>query len=38
VFEERLKVRVREGCREEMPRELDARLRTFLQGHVDDGM
>ena len=38
VFEERLKVRVREGCREEIPRELVERLRTFLQRHADDGM
>lgn len=38
VFEERLKLRVREGCREEMPRELVERLRTLLQGHADDGM
>lgn len=38
VFEERLKVRVREGCREEIPRELVERLQTFLRGHADDGM
>ncbi len=38
VFEERLKLRVREGCREEMPRELVERLRTLLQGRADDGM
>ena len=38
VFEGRLKVRVREGCREEVPRELVERLRTFLEGHADDGM
>jgi len=38
VFEEHLKVRVRQGCREEIPRELVERLRTFLQGHAEDGM
>ena len=38
VFEEHLKVRVRQGCREEIPRQLVERLRTFLQGHADDGM
>lgn len=37
VFEGRLRVRVRESCREEMPPELVDRLRMFLQGHADDG-
>jgi hypothetical protein len=31
-------VRVREGCHEEIPRELVERLRTFLEGHAEDGM
>ena len=35
VFEEHLKVRVRQGCREEVPGELVERLRTFLQGHAE---
>lgn len=37
VFESRLKIRVREGCREEMPRELEQRLRAFLHQHETDG-
>jgi mycothiol system anti-sigma-R factor len=32
-FEGRLKARVREGCMDEMPAELDARLRAFLKEH-----
>ena len=31
VFEDRLKQRIREGCREEMPAELEDRLRAFLR-------
>ncbi len=38
VFEERLRERVREGCRDEVPQELVERLRTLLQGHAEDGM
>lgn len=37
VFEERLRVRVRESCREQIPPELADRLRAFLQGHAEDG-
>ena len=37
VFEERLRVRIREGCRDEVPRDVIERLREFLQGHADDG-
>lgn len=36
VFERKLKVRVAEGCREEIPRELEQRLRAFLRMQ-DDG-
>jgi mycothiol system anti-sigma-R factor len=32
-FEDRLKERIRRGCREEMPAELDERLRAFLREH-----
>jgi len=32
-FEERLRARIRESCREEMPPELDERLRAFLREH-----
>jgi mycothiol system anti-sigma-R factor len=38
VFEERLKLRVREGCREEIPIDVTARLREYLLGHTEDGM
>ncbi len=37
VFEERLRVRVRESCREQIPPDLADRLRAFLQGHAEDG-
>jgi mycothiol system anti-sigma-R factor len=37
VFEGRLRLRVRESCREELPPELLNRLRMFLQEHADDG-
>jgi mycothiol system anti-sigma-R factor len=32
-FEGRLKQRIRRGCREDMPVELDERLRAFLREH-----
>ena len=30
-FERRLKLRIRDGCAEEMPQELETRLRSFLR-------
>lgn len=32
-FEESLKARIRQGCLEAMPAELDSRLRAFLREH-----
>lgn len=37
VFEERLRVRVRESCREQIPPDLADRLRALLRGHAEDG-
>ena len=37
TFEQRLKGRVREACREDPPRELEQRLRAFLRQHGNEG-
>jgi len=36
-FEERLIVRIRQCCRDEMPPELPTRLMTFIREHDSDG-
>lgn len=35
-FELRLRSRVSKGCAEDMPKELEQRLLTFIREHVDD--